>query len=187
MASAIAMDKVRTKQIWIAEGLPTPRYLAVDHGERARCRHAGARVAADREAAARGLDHRHHQGDRGDQLLEAFEAAVRFDREVMVEQFIEGRELTVAVLGTGADAVALPIVEIGAPDGNYDYQNKYFTDSTQYVCPAVLPASQTQRDPADRARGVSRRRRARDGDASISCCRRATTGPICSRSTPRPA
>jgi D-alanine-D-alanine ligase len=57
---------------------------------------------------------------------------------VLAEQFVSGREFTVAVLGKGRDAKALPIVEIVAPGGNYDYQNKYFTDDTQYFCPAVI-------------------------------------------------
>src|SRR5690606_3166821 len=56
-----------------------------------------------------------------------------------------GRELTVAVLGSGADARALPIIEIVAPAGNYDYQNKYFSDDTRYVCPAELPAPLAER------------------------------------------
>jgi D-alanine-D-alanine ligase len=73
-----------------------------------------------------------------DQLIEAYAAAARLDREVMAEEYIDGRELTVAVLGSGDNAIALPIVEIRAPQGNYDYQNKYFTDDTKYLCPAPL-------------------------------------------------
>jgi D-alanine-D-alanine ligase len=61
-----------------------------------------------------------------------------FDDTILAEQFITGREFTVAVLGRGKTARALPIVEIVAPAGNYDYQNKYFTDDTKYFCPAVL-------------------------------------------------
>jgi D-alanine-D-alanine ligase len=58
---------------------------------------------------------------------------------VLAEEFVTGREFTVAILGSGATARALPVVEIVAPEGNYDYQNKYFTDDTKYFCPAVLP------------------------------------------------
>ena len=58
---------------------------------------------------------------------------------VLAEEFVTGREFTVAVLGHGASARALPIVEIVAPEGKYDYQNKYFTDVTQYHCPSGLP------------------------------------------------
>jgi len=57
---------------------------------------------------------------------------------VLAERFIAGRELTVPLLGEGATARALPVIEIRAPEGNYDYQNKYFTDDTKYLCPAPL-------------------------------------------------
>ncbi|MFN9504255.1 MAG: D-alanine--D-alanine ligase, partial [Rubrivivax sp.] len=61
---------------------------------------------------------------------------------VLCEEFIDGDEVTCPVLGTGADAVALPVVRIQAPQGAYDYQNKYFTDVTQYHCPSGLPADE---------------------------------------------
>jgi D-alanine-D-alanine ligase len=73
-----------------------------------------------------------------EQMQEAYSLAARFDDVVLAEQFISGRELTVPVLGTGKDARALPVIEIVAPEGNYDYQNKYFTDDTRYLCPAPL-------------------------------------------------
>jgi D-alanine-D-alanine ligase len=65
--------------------------------------------------------------------------AEKLDADVLCEQFISGDEVTCPVLGTGADARALPVIRIVAPDGNYDYQNKYFTDSTQYIVPCGLP------------------------------------------------
>jgi len=78
---------------------------------------------------------------------EEFEAAVAlaagFDEVILAEEFVTGREFTVAVLGSGKHARALPIVEIVAPQGNYDYQNKYFTDDTQYHCPAKLDEALT--------------------------------------------
>jgi D-alanine-D-alanine ligase len=141
MASAICMDKVRTKQIWIAQGLPTPEYVAI-----------GSAAGLDTVVASLGLPlivKPPHEGSTigitkvtaADQLLEAYAAAARLDAEVMAEQFIAGRELTVAILGSGEQAQALPIVEIRAPQGNYDYQNKYFTDDTEYLCPAPLDAA----------------------------------------------
>jgi D-alanine-D-alanine ligase len=139
MASAIAMDKVRTKQIWIAQGLPTPRYLTITGTDQlatvaqqlglpliVKPPHEGSTIGITKVTAAGQLD-------------AAYAAAARLDREVMAEAFVEGRELTVAVLGSAGQAVALPIVEIRAPQGNYDYQNKYFTDDTEYLCPAPLP------------------------------------------------
>ena len=144
MASAIAMDKVRTKQIWIAQGLPTPRYLSINAIDQLdtvvqylglplimKPPHEGSTIGITKVTAA-------------DQLVEAYAAAARLDREVMAEEYIDGRELTVAVLGSGEQAAALPIVEIRAPQGNYDYQNKYFTDDTQYLCPAPLPEALTR-------------------------------------------
>jgi len=158
MASAICMDKVRTKQIWIAQGLPTPKYVAI-----------GSAAQLDATVASLGLPlivKPPHEGSTigitkvssADQMLEAYAAAARLDREVMAEQFISGRELTVAVLGSGDEARALPIVEIRAPQGNYDYQNKYFTDDTEYLCPAPLDealAAEIARVAVAAYRGVS--------------------------------
>ena len=73
----------------------------------------------------------------------AVDLAAKFDDVVLAEEFVTGREFTVAVLGAGKDARALPIVEIVAPEGNYDYQNKYFTDDTKYYCPAALDPALT--------------------------------------------
>lgn len=63
---------------------------------------------------------------------------------MIAEQFIEGMELTCAVLGRDEDAQAFPLIRIVAPDANYDYQNKYFTDDTQYLCPAPIDAALTE-------------------------------------------
>jgi D-alanine-D-alanine ligase len=70
--------------------------------------------------------------------------AARFDADVLCEEFIEGDELTCPVLGQGASAVALPVVKIIAPEGAYDYQNKYFTDLVRYQVPSGLPAAEEQ-------------------------------------------
>jgi D-alanine-D-alanine ligase len=69
-----------------------------------------------------------------------FDNCLRYDDTVLAEEFISGRELTVPVMGAGRGARALPIVEIRAPQGNYDYEHKYFSDDTQYLCPAPLDA-----------------------------------------------
>ena len=139
MASAIGMDKIYTKRIWMTHGLPTPGF-------------AIARSASDVLAAARrfGLPLAVKPSREGstigftkvvseDQCAAAYELARRHDDDVLCEEFVDGRELTVAVLGTGEQARALPVIEIVAPAGNYDYQNKYFRDDTRYVCPAELP------------------------------------------------
>lgn len=77
-----------------------------------------------------------------DQCDAAYQLAAQHDDCVLCEQFISGDEVTIAVLGTGSAARALPVIRIVAPDGNYDYQNKYFTDTTQYLVPCGLPAGE---------------------------------------------
>jgi D-alanine-D-alanine ligase len=143
MASAIAMDKIATKTMWLQKGLPTPVYAEIKKGADlapvlaqlglppiVKPPHEGSTIGITKVEQA-----------------EAFQAAVDiaagFDDVVLAEQFISGREFTVAILGAGKDARALPICEIVAPQGNYDYQNKYFTDDVQYFCPADLPAELT--------------------------------------------
>ncbi|MES2742805.1 MAG: D-alanine--D-alanine ligase [Pseudomonadota bacterium] len=138
MACAIGMDKIYTKMIWQNKGLPTPRYAVLDDGADL------AAVAADlglplmvkppHEGSTIGITKVTRLAD----FRAAYDTAAALDDSVMAEQFITGREFTVAVLGQGAGARALPVVEIVAPAGNYDYQNKYFTDDTQYFCPAQL-------------------------------------------------
>ncbi|UOD27313.1 D-alanine--D-alanine ligase [Massilia violaceinigra] len=138
MACAIGMDKIYTKMIWLMRGLPTPRYASLDAGTDL------AQVVAQlglplivkppHEGSSMGIT----KVRAGSDLKAAYEVAAGFDEIVLAEEFVTGRELTVAVLGRGAQARALPIVEIVAPDGNYDYQNKYFTDDTKYFCPAQL-------------------------------------------------
>jgi len=138
MASSVGMDKITTKILWLREGLPTPEYAV-----------PGADADLDAMADALGLPliiKPPHEGSTigitkvtdKSQLRAAYDAAAALDDSVLAEEFVEGREFTVAVLGSGKDARALPIVEIVAPQGNYDYQNKYFTDDTQYFCPPQL-------------------------------------------------
>ena len=76
------------------------------------------------------------------QCAQAYTLAALYDPEVLCEQFIDGDETTCPVLGEGASAHALPLIRIVAPQGNYDYQNKYFTDDTQYHCPSGLPEAE---------------------------------------------
>jgi D-alanine-D-alanine ligase len=73
------------------------------------------------------------------EMSEAVKLATQYDPDVLCEEFIEGEEVTCPVLGSGRAALALPVVKIVAPEGKYDYQNKYFTDDTAYLCPSGLP------------------------------------------------
>jgi D-alanine-D-alanine ligase len=143
MASAVGMDKITTKILWLSKGLPTPRYAELDIGSDLN------RVADDlglplivkppHEGSTIGIT----KVKAKDEFQKAYDLAANFDNVVLAEEFVEGREFTVAILGKGATARALPIVEIVAPQGNYDYQNKYFTDDTKYFCPAVLDQATT--------------------------------------------
>ena len=142
MASSIAMDKIMTKRIWRFEGLPTPDWRMVDSAEATRdaLQALGAPmiVKPARDGSSIGLT----KVMNADECAKAYELAAQYDAEVLCEQFIAGDETTCPVLGTGAQAGALPVIRIVAPEGNYDYQNKYFTDTTQYHCPSGLPAAE---------------------------------------------
>ncbi|MDP3322437.1 MAG: D-alanine--D-alanine ligase [Hydrogenophaga sp.] len=144
MASAVAMDKLMTKRIWLAEGLSTPAWRQVHSAEETRAAFAALGspmiVKPVREGSTIGLSKV--------LTLEACDAAYALaagqDPMVMCEQFIAGDEVTCPVLGTGPTARALPVIRIVAPAGNYDYQNKYFTDTTQYLVPCGLPAGEEE-------------------------------------------
>jgi D-alanine-D-alanine ligase len=139
MASSVAMDKLMTKRIWIAEGLATPAWRQVHSADEtlAAFKALGSPMIVKpvREGSTIGLT----KVTREAQCAAAYELAARLDPLVMCEQFIAGDEVTCPVLGTGADARALPVIRIVAPEGNYDYQNKYFTDDTKYLVPCGLP------------------------------------------------
>ncbi|WGJ91368.1 D-alanine--D-alanine ligase [Achromobacter mucicolens] len=140
MASALAMDKTMTKRIWLQHGLPTPDFEVLDAD-------TDLRLVPDRLQLPLIIKPPHEGSTVGitkvvgySDMKEAYAAAARYDSEVLAEQFITGRELTVAIVGSGKAARALPVIEIAAPGGNYDYEHKYFSDDTQYFCPAALPA-----------------------------------------------
>jgi D-alanine-D-alanine ligase len=148
MACALSMDKTMSKRVWLSHGLPTPRFMVLDKDADAsqldavatelglplmlKAPHEGSTIGISKIAAA-------------DDMRAGFDNCVRYDDTVLAEEFISGRELTVPVMGAGRDARALPIVEIRAPQGNYDYEHKYFSDDTQYLCPAPLDAALTAR------------------------------------------
>jgi D-alanine-D-alanine ligase len=130
------MDKWRTKLVWDASGVPTPRFAMV------KATTAWDRVAQTlgmpvivkpaREGSTIGLTRVSTPAD----FNAAYALAARYDNLVIAEEFIAGEELTASILGD----TALPLVRIVAPQGNYDYQNKYFTDDVKYYCPAGVRA-----------------------------------------------
>ena len=137
MASALAMDKWRTKLVWLASGIPTPRYRVVDTATDwmklvaelglpliVKPAREGSTIGITKVSA---VDH--------DELRLAFEAAAVHDPLVLVEEFVTGVELTASIV----NGRALPLIRIVAPQGNYDYHNKYFSDETKYFCPSGIP------------------------------------------------
>ena len=143
LASSMAIDKVMTKRVLLSEGLPTPRYVLLRQGSYS---NADVEAVTDtlglpvivkpaREGSSIGLT---KVTARADMAL-AVEKAAQLDADILCEQFIRGDEVTCPVLGTGSEAHALPVICIVAPDGNYNYQNKYFTNTTQYLLPCGLP------------------------------------------------
>lgn len=142
LASSVAMDKAMTKRIWLAEGLSTPRFHLLNA-------QSNWQVVADSLGLPLIVKPVHEGSTLGltkvtsvDQLPAAFALAAKFDKAVIAEEFIAGMELTCAILGDSDQAKALPVIRIIAPNANYDYQNKYFSDETQYLCPCGLPAEQ---------------------------------------------
>jgi D-alanine-D-alanine ligase len=149
MASSIGMDKVMSKRIWLSHGLPTPRFLVLDSKTTS---HEELRKVPEQLGLPLMLKAPHEGSTIGISKVTAptdlqggFDLCAKYDEVVLAEEFVAGRELTVPVLGAGRNARALPIVEIRAPQGNYDYQNKYFSDDTQYLCPAPLDVALTQK------------------------------------------
>ena len=150
MASSISIDKVMTKRVWIAEGLPTPRYQWLSPEQRrAENLREHLRAVPDalglplivkppREGSSIGITKVAGYSD----MQAAVELAAKYDADVLCEEFIDGDEVTCPVLGEGEQAQALPVIRIVAPEGAYDYQNKYFTDDVKYQCPSGLPEAE---------------------------------------------
>jgi D-alanine-D-alanine ligase len=140
MASALAMDKWRTKLVWQAVGIPTPRFRVVSSAT------DWMRVVAElglplivkpsREGSTIGIT-KVTTVDHGE-LAAAFDVAAKHDDVVLVEECVIGIEVTASILGRSA----LPLIRIEAPQGNYDYQNKYFSEDTRYICPCGLPQAE---------------------------------------------
>jgi D-alanine-D-alanine ligase len=138
MASAMAIDKQTTKQIWLSHGLSTPKYVMLHaHTNWAKVvEELGLPliVKPAREGSSLGLT----KVNQASELAAAYQLAAVMDQDVMAEQCIIGDELTCPVMGEGVFAQALPLIKIVAPAANYDYHNKYFSDDTKYLCPTGL-------------------------------------------------
>jgi D-alanine-D-alanine ligase len=143
LASALAMDKIMTKRVWTTHGIPTPKFRVVDAATRwddvfdelgdkviVKPAHEGSSIGVGKVMS------RDPQA-----LQQAYEAAAQYDPAVLVEQLIEGRELSCGVLGEGAGSRALPLLEVRTPDNNFDFQTKYFGEQNEYLCPAPVDAA----------------------------------------------
>lgn len=141
LASALAMDKWRTKMIWQAAGINTPAYIMLDADSI--FRDVADRLGLPliikpvREGSTIGLSKVDNEQD----FQSAYQAAAKYDSLVLAEQFIQGIELTAAIL----DNTPLPLVRIDVAEGLYDYQAKYFSESTHYTCPSGLSVALTIR------------------------------------------
>ena len=148
MASSISMDKVMTKRIWLAEGIPTPRYQLLRRGafDRRQIMEVpdvlGLPVIVKPACEGSSLGVTKVMGYSG--MAAAVDAASQLKDDILCEECIEGDEVTCPVLGSGDQARALPVIRIVAPEGKYDYENKYFTDTTQYLVPSGLPAGEEE-------------------------------------------
>ncbi|MFI0546053.1 MAG: D-alanine--D-alanine ligase [Brachymonas sp.] len=141
LASSVSMDKTMTKRIWQAEGLRTPAWrevYSVQEAEAAFDALGAMVVKPAREGSSIGVVKVFERS----QCAKAYTAAAGHDAHVLCEQLIVGPELTCPVLGSGATARALPAIQIIAPEGNYDFENKYYKNDTQYLVPSGLPMQQ---------------------------------------------
>lgn len=138
LGSALGMDKLRSKYLWSAAGIPTPEYVVIESGADLN------KVAANlglpvfvkpvREGSSLGIS----KAKTEKELKAAWEMAAKYDDKVMAERFIDGAELTCGILGDEA----LPLIRIETEREFYDYEAKYILDSTRYLCPCGLPADQ---------------------------------------------
>ena len=138
LASALAIDKQATKRLWSSFDLATPQFVMLsatsDWQKIVQDLGLPIIVKPAREGSSLGLS----KVTKTEDLPAAYVLAAKLDRDVMAEQCIIGEELTCPIVGDGENARALPVIRIVAPDSNYDYHNKYFSDDTKYLCPTGL-------------------------------------------------
>lgn len=140
MASALAMDKWRTKLVWQAAGITTPNYMILnadsDFSEVVQTLGLPLIIKPSHEGSTIGLSKVRLEKD----LPDAYQLAAKYDPLVLAEAFVDGVELTAAILGD----TPLPLVRIEVAGDLYDYQAKYLSDDTQYFCPSGLPVEETK-------------------------------------------
>lgn len=138
MASALAMDKLRTKQLLDGIGLPTPNYMVLDEDTDYEYVAANLGLPVMVKPALQGSSIGMSKVEQVEQLHHAYHAAAQFDGPVIAEQWVHGKEYTVAILGDEA----LPAILLETPREFYDFEAKYQSDDTQYICPCGLEKEQ---------------------------------------------
>ena len=137
LGSALCMDKLRSKQVFVAENLPTPKWMVVDSetsvDELINTIGLPLVIKPSNEGSSIGMSIVHEPVE----LTRAIQDALKLDASSIAEQYIDGKEITVSVLHNQV----LPMIHIETPRTFYDYEAKYFSDNTKYHCPANLPES----------------------------------------------
>jgi D-alanine-D-alanine ligase len=140
LGSALSMDKIRTKQVWLSVGLPTPAYVSLERGDDVRLAAHKIGLPVIVKPACEGSSVGVTRCFRDEDLPAAVALAARFEGPMLVEQLIQGDELTVGVLGTEA----LPSIRIVPAGEYYDYHAKYVAEDTQYICPGASGAAEQE-------------------------------------------
>ena len=138
LGSALGMDKMKTKFLWTAAGIPTPEYAVLESGTDLNKVAARLGLPAFVKPAREGSSLGVSKAKTAAELKTAWEAAAKFDDQVIAERFIDGAEITCGILGDQA----LPLIKIETDREFYDYEAKYLLDTTRYLCPCGLPAEQ---------------------------------------------
>jgi D-alanine-D-alanine ligase len=140
LASALAMDKLRTKQVWSSAGIPTPPFTPLPDAAAVTALRETLRYPVIVKPAHEGSSIGISKVETADELLAAWQLARRYDEEVFAEQWITGQEFTAGILGSEA----LPLIRLETPNTFYDYDAKYQADTTRYLIPCGLDAAREQ-------------------------------------------
>lgn len=140
LGSALTLDKIRTKQVWLSLGLPTPRYAHVSGKQDVHKAASDLGLPVIVKPACEGSSVGVSRVFKDSDLDDAVELASRYEGELLMEQMIQGAEYTVGILGD----VALPTIRIVPAGEYYDYHSKYVSDETQYICPGLEGAAEDE-------------------------------------------
>lgn len=140
LGSALTLDKIRTKQVWIASGLPTPAFRRIRRGDDLRAAAAELGLPVFVKPSTEGSSVGVFRVLAEQDLQPAIDFAAGYDGELLIEQMVQGEEYTVGIL----DGVALPSIRIVPAGAWYDYHAKYIAEDTQYLCPGLSGQEEAQ-------------------------------------------